>query len=230
MYGSRRCFGEGKVFEDGYGQAVLAEQIEAFLISNGVENMKRIAFLVSGSGTNMENLIKRLQTGEIPAIPALVISNKPGVKALEKAATLGVKTMVIDHKSFADRVAFDKALSECLEVHKVDLIVLAGFMRVLTEGFVKKYYGRLINIHPALLPAFPGAHAIKDAWNAKVKETGVTVHFVDSGVDTGPVILQRKVLVLSSDTLETLEDRIHSLEYEIYPQALNLILSGKSID
>lgn len=188
--------------------------------------MKRIAFLVSGSGTNMENLIKRIQTGGISAVPALVISNKPGVKALEKAAALGVKTIVIDHKTFADRAVFDKALDECLEKHRIDLVVLAGFMRVLTEGFVKKYYGRLINIHPALLPKFPGAHAIKDAWDAKVKETGVTVHFVDSGVDTGLVILQRKVPILSEDTLETLEARIHSLEYEIYPQALKLVLLG----
>lgn len=189
--------------------------------------MKRIAFLVSGSGTNMENLIKRIRAKELPAEAAVVISNKPGAKALEKAAALGVKTVVVDHKAYADRAAFDQALSECLEKHKADLIVLAGFMRILTERFVKKYHGRLINIHPALLPAFPGAHAIRDAWDAKVKETGVTVHFVDTGVDTGPVILQRKVPVLSSDTLETLEDRIHKLEYEIYPQALNLVLSGK---
>ena len=190
--------------------------------------MKRIAFLVSGSGTNMENLIQRIKTGEIPADPVIVISNKPGVKALEKATTLGVKTAVIDHKTYSDRAAFDKALGECLEKHKIDVVVLAGFMRVLTEGFVKKYYGRLINIHPALLPAFPGAHAIKDAWDAKVKETGVTVHFVDCGVDTGPIILQRKVPVLSNDTLETLETRIHSLEYEIYPQALKLVVAGKA--
>ena len=190
--------------------------------------MKRIAFLVSGTGTNMENLIKRIQACEIPAIPAIVISNKPGVKALEKAAALGVATIVIDHKRYADRAAFDQALSECLEKHKIDIIVLAGFMRVLTEGFVKKYQGRLINIHPALLPAFPGAHAIKDAWDAKAKETGVTVHFVDSGVDTGPVILQRKIPVLPNDTLETLEARIHSLEYEIYPEALTLVVAGKA--
>ncbi|MFA7255241.1 MAG: phosphoribosylglycinamide formyltransferase [Candidatus Omnitrophota bacterium] len=189
--------------------------------------MKRIAFLVSGSGTNMENLIKRIQAGGIPAIPAIVISNKPGVKALEKAAALGVKTVVIDHKAHADRAAFDQALSGCLELNKIDIIVLAGFMRVLTDGFVKKYHGRLINIHPALLPAFPGAHAIQDAWDAKVKETGVTVHFVDSGVDTGPVILQRKISVLPSDTLETLEARIHDVEYEIYPEALKLVLAGK---
>lgn len=189
--------------------------------------MKRIAFLVSGSGTNMENLIQQIKAGKIPADPVAVISNKPGVKALEKATALGVKTVVIDHKAYADRAAFDQALSECLESHKIDLIVLAGFMRVLTEGFVKKYYGRLINIHPALLPAFSGAHAIQDAWNAKVKETGVTVHFVDCGVDTGPIILQRKVPVLSEDTLETLEARVHAVEYELYPEALKLVLSGK---
>jgi phosphoribosylglycinamide formyltransferase 1 len=189
--------------------------------------MKRIAFLVSGSGTNAENLIKKIRAGEVRAEAAIVISNRPGVKALEKAAALGVKTAVIDHKAYADRAAFDRALSECLEKHKADIIVLAGFMRVLTPDFVRKYQGRLINIHPALLPAFPGAHAIQDAWDAKVKETGVTVHFVDAGVDTGPVILQRKVPVLPGDTLETLEARIHSLEYEIYPQALNLVLSGK---
>lgn len=189
--------------------------------------MKRIAFLVSGSGTNMCNLVQRIKAGGIRAEAAIVISSKPGVKALEKAAALGVKTAVIDHKVYADRTAFDKALGDCIEKHKADLVVLAGFMRVLTEGFVKKYYGRLINIHPALLPAFPGAHAIKDAWDAKVRETGVTVHFVDTGVDTGPVILQRKVPVLPGDTLETLEARIHGLEYELYPEALTLVLEGK---
>ena len=186
--------------------------------------MKRVAFLVSGSGTNMCNLVERIRAGKISAEPAIVVSNKPGVKALEKAAALGVKTVVIDHKAFADRAAFDRALDECLSAHKIDLVVLAGFMRVLTEGFVKKYEGRLINIHPALLPKFPGAHAIKDAWDAKAKETGVTVHFVDSGVDTGPIILQRKVPVLPGDTLETLEARIHELEYELYPEALKLVL------
>jgi formyltetrahydrofolate-dependent phosphoribosylglycinamide formyltransferase len=189
--------------------------------------MKRIAFLVSGSGTNMENLIKRIQAGEIPAIPALVISNKPDVKAIDRAKELGVPVKVISHKDYATRELFDEALGQCIDSHKVDIIVLAGFMRVLTEQFVKKYYGRLINIHPALLPAFPGAHAIKDAWDAKVKETGVTVHFVDSGVDTGPVILQKKVPVVPTDTLETLESHIHSLEYEIYPQALRLVVEGK---
>ncbi len=186
--------------------------------------MKKIAFLVSGSGTNMANLIQKIKASEIPADPVIVISNRPGVKALEKAAAFGVKTVVIDHKTFPDRAAFDRALDECLTAHGIDLVVLAGFMRVLTEGFFKKYEGRLVNIHPALLPAFPGAHAIRDAWDAKVKETGVTVHFVDAGVDTGPVILQRRVPVLPSDTLETLEARIHAVEYQIYPEALKRVL------
>jgi len=196
--------------------------------------MKRVAFLVSGSGTNMENLIKRIKAGEIPADPVIVISNKPGVKALEKAAVLGVETIVIDHKAYADRAAFDKALMECLEKHKVDYIVLAGFMRVLTPDFVRKYHGRLINIHPACLPeGIHGAHAIEDTFKEKEKfltsGTGVTVHFVDTGVDTGQIILQKKVPVLRTDTLNTLEARIHQTEYEIYPEALKLVLSGKSV-
>ncbi len=175
----------------------------------------------------MENLIQQIQAGKIPADPVMVISNKPEAKALDRAKALGVPARVIPSKDFATREAFENVLSECLEKEKVEIIVLAGFMRVLTEGFVKKYWGKIINIHPALLPAFPGAHAIKDAWDAKVKETGVTVHFVDCGVDTGSIILQRKIPVLPHDTLETLEARIHQVEYEIYPEALKLILSDK---
>ncbi len=189
--------------------------------------MKRLAFLVSGSGTNMAHLVRKIKAGELRAEAAIVISNKPEAKALERARGLGVPTAVVSHKDHATREAFDEALAGCLELHKIDLVVLAGFMRVLTEGFVKKYWGRIINIHPALLPAFPGAHAIKDAWDAKVKETGVTVHFVDLGVDTGKIILQRKVPVLPQDTLETLEARIHGVEYEVYPEALKRVLSGK---
>jgi formyltetrahydrofolate-dependent phosphoribosylglycinamide formyltransferase len=137
-----------------------------------------------------------------------------------------VKTIIINHKVYATRVDFERDISECLEKYKVDIIVLAGFMRVLTEEFVKKYYGRIINIHPSLLPAFPGAHAIKDAWDAKVKETGVTVHFVDGGIDTGLIILQQKISVLPTDTFETLQNRIHQVEYAIYPRALDIILTG----
>ncbi len=175
----------------------------------------------------MANLVEKIKAGKVHAEAALVISNKPDVKALERAKELGVPAVVISHRDYATRALFDEAVASCIDSHKIDYVVLAGFMRVLTEGFVRKYWGRLINIHPALLPAFPGAHGIRDAWNAKVKETGVTVHFVDPGVDTGPVILQRKVPVLPGDTLETLEARVHGAEYEIYPEALELVVSGK---
>lgn len=177
----------------------------------------------------MENLVKRIKTGEISADPVVVISNKPGVKALERAKELNVPTEIISHKDYATRELFEDALSKSLDSRKIDYIVLAGFMRVFTEGFVRKYWGKIINIHPALLPQFPGAHAIKDAFEAKVKETGVTVHFIDAGVDTGPMILQRKVPVLPDDTLETLEARVHAVEHEIYPEALKLVLDGKAI-
>lgn len=175
----------------------------------------------------MENLIKQIQSGKLQADPVIVISNKSGVKALDRAEALGVPAVVISHKDYDTREAFEEALADCLDRHQIDFVVLAGFMRVLTQTFVMTYWGRLINIHPALLPAFPGAHAIQDAWDAKVRETGVTVHFVDCGVDTGSIILQRKVPVLPNDSLETLEVRVHQAEYEIYPEALNLVLSGK---
>lgn len=191
-------------------------------------DMKRLAFLVSGNGSNMANLIRRIKKGEIRrAEAALVISNKPDVKALGRALEFGVPSVVISHGDYDSRESFDEALSECLDRHKIDLVCLCGFMRILTEGFVRKYYGRLVNIHPSFLPDFPGGHAIRDAWNAGVKETGVTVHFVDTGVDTGTVILQKKVPVLSGDTFETLETRIHETEYDVYPEALNLVLEGK---
>ena len=190
--------------------------------------MKRVAIFVSGTGTNMENLIRKIQGGKVPGVePALVISDNPGAGALEKAKRLGVEVSVLDRKRFESKEAFERAVLKKLEESKIDFICLAGFMRILSPAFVERYSGRLLNIHPALLPAFPGAHAIQDAFEAKVKETGVTVHFVDSGVDTGPVILQRKVPVSPQDTLETLEAKVHAAEYEAYPEALRLVVTGQ---
>ncbi len=189
--------------------------------------MTKVVIFVSGSGTNMENLIRKMQAGAVPAQAALVLSDKPGVAALEKAAGLGVKTAVIDRKQYADKPVFECAIMRAVDSEKPDFILLAGFMRILSPEFVQKYSDRILNIHPSYLPAFPGAHAIRDAWEAKVPETGVTVHFVAPEVDAGPVILQRKVPVLAGDTLETLEKRVHALEYEIYPEALNLVIAGK---
>ncbi len=190
--------------------------------------MSRIAIFVSGSGTNMENLIKvskdkKLAGGEV----ALVISDKPEVPAIQKAQKHGVTVAVIDRKIFKTREEFEAAIMDELSNEKIDWLVLAGFMRLLSPEFVRHYAGKIINIHPSLLPAFPGAHGIKDAFEAKVPETGVTVHFVDEGVDSGPVILQRKVKVEPKDTLETLEAKVHALEYEIYPEALRMVFTGK---
>jgi len=190
--------------------------------------MKRLAILVSGSGTNMQNLLRKMKAGEIPAEASLVVSDNPSAAALEKAKALGVETAVIDRKKFSSKADFEAEIIKVLTEKKIDLIALAGFMRILSPEFVTRYLGRLINVHPSYLPAFPGAHAIRDAFEAKVQETGVTVHFVIPEVDAGPVILQRRVGVDAKDTLESLETKVHTLEYEIYPEALKLVLEGKA--
>ncbi len=187
--------------------------------------MKKLAIFVSGNGTNMENLIQEIKAGRIPAEAPLVISDHPNAGAIQKAENLSVKVRVVDRKNFASKTEFEDEIIWHLAENKIDFIALAGFMRILSPDFVKRYKGKIVNIHPALLPAFPGAHAIRDAFEARVKETGVSVHFVDAGVDTGPVILQRKVKVLPGDTLESLEKRIHAVEYELYPEALRLLLA-----
>lgn len=185
--------------------------------------MKKLAIFVSGSGTNMENLIVKIREWMLDYEPAVVICDQPGAKALERAERLGVPSELIERKAFADKTLFEAAIIEKLEQYGVEIIALAGFMRILSADFVQRYQGRLINIHPSYLPEFTGAHAIRDAFEAKVSETGVTVHYVVAEVDAGPIILQRKVPVLPEDTLETLEKRIHAVEYELYPNALRLI-------
>jgi phosphoribosylglycinamide formyltransferase 1 len=186
--------------------------------------MKKLAIFVSGSGTNMQNLIVECHNGRIPAQVAVVISDNPEAKAIGRARNYGVNVVAVDRKQFQDKTAFETELARAVDQSKADYLVLAGFMRILSCDFVKKYKGKIINVHPSLLPAFPGAHSIKDAFEAKVTETGVTIHWVDEGVDTGPVILQKKVAVSPEDTLDTLEEKVHALEYEIYPEALRKVL------
>lgn len=189
--------------------------------------MPRLAIFVSGNGTNMENLIKSAQAGQIPSVSAeLVVCDKPEAKAIEKAKRLGVEVALLERKRFASKEAFENEIVGRLEKAKIDWIALAGFMRILSPAFVRRYKQTIVNIHPSLLPAFPGAHAIRDAFEAKVPETGVTVHFVDEGVDSGLVILQRKVAILASETLEALEAKIHQVEYQIYPEALRKVISS----
>ena len=189
--------------------------------------MDKLAIFVSGSGTNMENLIREIKAGRILTSAAVVICDKPGAAAIQKAENLQVPVALIDRKKFTSKEEFEAAINRELDKVKIDWILLAGFMRILSTEFVRRYKGKIINIHPSLLPKFPGVHGIRDAYEAKVKETGVTVHFVDEGVDTGPIILQRTLVVNAGETLESLEARVHELEYKIYPEALRLVLSGK---
>ncbi len=179
---------------------------------------------VSGSGTNLQAIIDAgIPTVEI----VLVLSNNPGAYALERAKKHGIPAEAADHKNFPGRKEYDEHVLKLLEPYGVDLIALAGFMRILTPRFVRAYKNRIINIHPALLPSFPGMHAAKQALESGVKFTGCTVHFVDEGVDSGPIILQAVVPVRDDDDEESLLERIHKEEHRIYPEALKLIASGK---
>ena len=187
----------------------------------------KFAVFVSGSGTNLQAIIDAVQAGQIAAELALVVSDREDAFGLQRAESAGIKTMVFSPKNYTNPQSVDRDIAAHLKQQEIDFIVLAGYMRLLTEFFVKEFPRKILNIHPALLPSFKGMHGIKDAFTYGVKVTGVTVHFVDSGVDTGPIILQKKVPILPGDTLETLEARVHQVEYEIYPEALKRVLSGK---
>ncbi len=188
---------------------------------------KRIAIFVSGSGTNMENIIKRAQSGDLPCEVALVVSDQPAALALERAGRLGVDCVVIERKNFASKHEFENAITAELVRRHVEFIALAGYMKILGPEFVRRWQWKILNIHPSRLPKYPGAHSIKDAFEAREKETGVTVHFVDEGVDSGPVILQSTVPIQSDDTFEGLEKRVHEAEYELYPKVIRLFCEGK---
>lgn len=187
----------------------------------------RIAVLVSGSGSNLQAMIDASARGDMAGELAVVVSNKPGVLALERAAKAGIEAVVFDHRKFADRAQFDAALSEALVERSVDYVILAGFMRLLTPAFVTRWRGRLVNIHPSLLPAFPGAHALRDAVAARATRTGVTIHFVDEGTDTGPVIVQESVEVRPDDTEDTLATRVHAVEHRLFPRVVDALVRGR---
>ena len=187
--------------------------------------MTKLGVLCSGRGTDLQSIIDAIQRGELNAEISIVLTDKPQVMALERAAKAGIKNLCVDRKNFANRADFETELLKNLE--GVDLVVLAGFMRILSPEFVRRYEGRLMNIHPSLLPAFPGAHAHRDALAYGVKISGCTVHFVDEGTDSGPIILQAAVEVHEDDTEETLSARILEQEHIIYPKAIKLFVEGK---
>ena len=183
--------------------------------------------LISGSGTNLQALIDACAAPGFPAEIVLVISNRADAGGLERAKRAGIATQIIPHKDYPSREAFDAAIDSALHGAGVEFVCLAGFMRLLTPGFVNGWHDRLINVHPSLLPAFKGIDAVEQALAAGVSRTGCSVHFVRPEMDAGPVILQAEVLVEAGDTPELLHDRIRRAEHRCYPEALRLIASGK---
>ncbi len=186
-----------------------------------------MAVLISGRGTNLQAIIDGIKGGEINATIEIVISNNPNAYGLERAKQANIPTKVIDHREFSTREDHEHAILSVLAPLDIDLIVLAGYMRILTPLFIRPYYGRIINIHPALLPAFPGTHAQKQALEYGVRISGCTTHFVDEGTDTGPIILQKAVYVRQDDTEETLSQRILKYEHILMKKTIQLFCEGR---
>ena len=186
----------------------------------------RIGVLASGTGTNLQAILDQLHGRDGIEVVA-VGSDKPEARALERARALGIETGVFPGTDHESREARDSALADWLEGHEVDLVVLAGYMQLLSPGFVQRFEGRLINVHPALLPSFPGLDAVGQALDHGVRITGVTVHFVDEGVDSGPILLQRPVPVPPNRDRAALEEAIHATEHALLPEAIRLIAGGR---
>jgi phosphoribosylglycinamide formyltransferase-1 len=187
----------------------------------------RLVVLISGGGSNLQAFIDAAADPAYPCEVVAVISNRAGVFGLERAARAGIPAEVLDHTAFASRDAFDTALAGRIDAHAPDIVILAGFMRILTPGFVARYDGRLLNIHPSLLPKYPGLHTHQRAIDAGDAEAGATVHLVTEELDGGPVILQARVPVLPGDTADTLAARVLAEEHRIYPEAARLVTLGR---
>ncbi|MFC6464032.1 phosphoribosylglycinamide formyltransferase [Marinilactibacillus sp. GCM10026970] len=186
---------------------------------NNQKNLK-IAIFASGNGSNFEVIAEAVQKGSIKAELSLLICDQPEAYVLKRAEIKAVPSIIIQPSDYKTKKAFETVLLKHLENHEIDLIVLAGYMRIIGKTLLEKYTERIINIHPSLLPDFPGESGIGDAFAAGVKETGVTVHLVDQGVDTGPILSQQKVMVESDETLESLGEKIHKLEHSMYPNVI----------
>lgn len=188
---------------------------------------QRLAILISGRGSNMQAFIEACNSGDLNAEIAVVISNNPNATGLDKAVEAGISACCVNHREFSDRESFDAALVERLQQEQVDLVILAGFMRILTPVFIQPFAGRLLNIHPSLLPKYPGLHTHQRALDAGDTEAGVTVHYVTPELDGGPPILQARVAVLPDDTADTLAARVIKEEHVIYPLAARWHLEGR---
>ena len=180
----------------------------------------RLAVLISGTGSNLQAILDAIDAGELPARVSLVLSNKAGAAGLARAERAGVPAQAIDHRGFPDRASFDQAMIERIDAHGADTVVLAGFMRILSPGFVHHYQGRLINIHPSLLPKYPGLNTHARALEAGDREHGCSLHFVTDELDGGPLIAQARFPVAANDTAETLSEKVQAREHRLYPQVL----------
>ncbi len=188
--------------------------------------MLKIGVLASGKGSNLQAIIDSINKGEVAGEVVLVISDRSNAGALLRAENHGIRNLFLDPRKFKDRKSYDERIIGELKKENVELILLAGYMRLLSPVMIQSFHQRIMNIHPSLLPSFPGKEGVSQAFDYGVKVTGCTVHFVDEGLDTGPVILQDSVPVLQEDTLETLQSRIHAAEHRIYPRAVDLFSRG----
>jgi phosphoribosylglycinamide formyltransferase-1 len=192
-----------------------------------MSNLLKLGVLISGNGSNLQSIIDHIEKGSLKAVIKIVISNNPDAYGITRAKKHGIPVVVLKNGDFKNKEAFDLELIRILESKSVDLVILAGFMRIITPTLLKAFPQKIMNIHPALLPSFPGIHGQKQALEYGVKISGCTVHFVDEGVDTGPIIIQKTVQVFDDDTEETLAARILTEEHRIYPQAIQLFAEGK---
>lgn len=186
-----------------------------------------IVVLISGSGSNLQAIIDAISADKLHANIKMVISNRPGVKGLTRAQAVKIPTLTLDHKKFANRKIFDQQLIQEIDLLKPDLVILAGFMRILTDEFVEHYDGRLLNIHPSLLPEFTGLNTHQRALDAGVKQHGVSVHYVNNELDGGPLVLQAVINVQETDTAESLQQRVHQQEHIIYPMVIEWVAQGR---
>lgn len=193
---------------------------------SGPASKKRLAVLISGRGSNLQSIIDACETPDFPAEIAVVISNIPGAKGLERAERAGITALTVSHKDHANRENFEDALLKALEPYNVDLICLAGFMRLLTAHFLEQWQGKIINIHPSLLPAYKGVDTHERALAAGESEAGCTVHFVTEEMDSGKIILQKAVPILPGDTPKTLAERVLEQEHKAYPEAIRILFSA----
>ena len=186
-----------------------------------------IGVLISGSGTNLQALIDRISDGSLNARIGLVVSSRPSAYGLKRAEAAGIQTLTLSKEIYADPIAADEVIATELKAHGCEYVIMAGYMRMVHEPLLAAFPNRVVNIHPALLPSFKGAHAIADAFNAGVKVTGVTVHFANADYDKGPIVAQRAIAVAENDTLDTLETKIHDVEHVLYLEVIGLIAEGR---